>query len=94
MLSTATADVGNLRFYQLMGFRFESIDRDAFTPATGYPEPIDIDGIALRDRIGLTSSADLVRQPPLRSFDASASKVRTSSGINQVKALTPSWTHR
>lgn len=53
VLSTATADVGNLRFYQRMGFRFESIDRDAFTPATGYPVPIDIDGIALCDRIWL-----------------------------------------
>ncbi len=53
VLSTATADVGNLRFYQRMGFRFESIERDAFTPATGYPVPIDIDGVALRDRIWL-----------------------------------------
>lgn len=52
-VSTATADVGNLRFYQRAGFRMLSIDRDAFTPDTGYPEPIDIDGIELRDRIWL-----------------------------------------
>jgi hypothetical protein len=24
---------------------------DAFVPATGYPEPIDIDGIPLRDQV-------------------------------------------
>lgn len=53
VLSTATADVGNLAFYQRMGFRFESIERDAFTSATGYPDPIDIDGVELRDRIWL-----------------------------------------
>jgi GNAT superfamily N-acetyltransferase len=52
-VSTATADVGNLRFYQRCGFRMLSIERDAFTPATGYPEPIDIDGVPLRDRIWL-----------------------------------------
>jgi hypothetical protein len=31
-------------------FRMRSIERDAFTPATGYPDGIDIDGIPLRDR--------------------------------------------
>lgn len=62
VLSTATADVGNLRFYQRMGFRFESIERDAFTPATGYPVPIDIDGVALRDRIWLDRDLHDVEQ--------------------------------
>lgn len=54
VVSTATADVGNLRFYQRSGFRFDSVERDAFTPETGYPEPIDIDGIELRDRVWLS----------------------------------------
>ncbi|HEY7047201.1 MAG TPA: GNAT family N-acetyltransferase [Jatrophihabitantaceae bacterium] len=57
VVATATADIGNLRFYQRVGFRMCSIERDAFTPATGYPDPIDIDGIPLRDRIWL--DADL-----------------------------------
>jgi hypothetical protein len=30
-----------------------AVERDAFTPQTGYPEPIDIDGIPLRDRVWL-----------------------------------------
>jgi len=51
-VSTATADSGNLRFYQRCGFRMLSIDRDAFTPATGYPEPAElIEGVELRDRV-------------------------------------------
>ena len=53
LVATATADVGNLRFYQRVGFRLLSVERDAFTPQTGYPQPIVIDGIALRDRVWL-----------------------------------------
>jgi hypothetical protein len=48
------ADVGILRFYQRLGFRLLSIERDAFTPATGYPDAIVIDGIPLRDRVWLS----------------------------------------
>jgi GNAT superfamily N-acetyltransferase len=54
LVATGAADVGNLRFYQRVGFRMLSIERDAFTPATGYPEPIVIDGIELRDRVWLS----------------------------------------
>ena len=32
-------------------FRLLSVERDAFTPANGYPDPIVIDGIPLLDRI-------------------------------------------
>jgi lactoylglutathione lyase len=52
-VSTAAADVGNLRFYQLAGFRMRTIERDAFTPATGYSEATTIDGVRLRDRVWL-----------------------------------------
>src|SRR4051812_45449986 len=48
-VATAPADIGNLRFYQRLGFRMREIERDAFTEATGYP-PQDVDGIPLRDR--------------------------------------------
>jgi len=53
VVATAAADTGNLRFYQRLGFRFRSVERDAFTPATGYPDVIVIDGIPLLDRIWL-----------------------------------------
>jgi len=53
LVATAAADIGNLRFYQRQGFRILSIERDAFTPATGYPPGIRIDGIDLRDRVWL-----------------------------------------
>ena len=54
VVSTAAADTGALRFYQRVGFRMASIERDAFTPATGYPDPILIDGIPLLDRVWLS----------------------------------------
>ena len=54
LVSTATADVGTLRFYQRVGFRFLSVERDAFTSATGYPDQIIINGIELRDRVWLS----------------------------------------
>jgi GNAT superfamily N-acetyltransferase len=51
VLATATADLGNLRFYQRCGLRMERIVADAFTPDTGYPDAITIDGIPLRDQV-------------------------------------------
>lgn len=54
LVATGAADIGNLRFYQRVGFRLLSVERDAFTPATGYPDPIMIDGIPLRDRVWLS----------------------------------------
>ena len=53
VVATAAADIGNLRFYQRLGFRMRSIERDAFTEATGYAPGIVIDGIELRDRVWL-----------------------------------------
>jgi len=53
IVSTATAGVGQLRFYQRLGFRCDRIVRDAFGPEQGYPEGILIDGIPLRDQIFL-----------------------------------------
>jgi GNAT superfamily N-acetyltransferase len=56
VVATAAADIGNLRFYQRLGFRMRSIERDVFTPATGYPAGCEIDGIELRDRVWLDRS--------------------------------------
>jgi unsaturated pyranuronate lyase len=53
LVATAAADTRVLRFYQLLGFRLLRVERDAFTPTAGYPD-IDIDGIALRDRVWLS----------------------------------------
>jgi lactoylglutathione lyase len=52
-VATAAADVGNLRFYQLAGFRMRTVERDAFTPSVGYPAGMIVDGIRLRDRVWL-----------------------------------------
>ena len=56
VVATAAADIGNLRFYQRLGFRMRAIQRDAFTPVTGYPQDLDVDGIPLRDRVLLDRS--------------------------------------
>jgi ribosomal protein S18 acetylase RimI-like enzyme len=53
LVATATSAIDNLRFYQRLGFRMRSIERDAFTAATGYPPGIELDGIELRDRVWL-----------------------------------------
>ncbi len=55
-VGTAAADVDNLRFYQRLGFRMRSVERDAFTSATGYEPGTRIDGIELRDRVWLDRS--------------------------------------
>ena len=65
VVATAAADTGNLRFYQRLGFRFLSVERDAFTAATGYPDAIVIDGIPLLDRVWL--SQDLHDSRPATS---------------------------
>jgi len=51
-VATASADVGNLRFYQRLGFRMRRIERDAFTETTGH-QPQDVTGIPLHDRVWL-----------------------------------------
>ncbi|HVY63428.1 MAG TPA: GNAT family N-acetyltransferase [Gammaproteobacteria bacterium] len=51
VVATATADIGNLRFYQRLGFRMRAIERDVFTPAAGYPPGLVADGIEVRDRV-------------------------------------------
>ena len=53
-VATATASVGNVRFYQRLGFRMLEIERDAFTEADGYATGTVLDGIPLRDRVWLT----------------------------------------
>jgi lactoylglutathione lyase len=52
-VATASADVGNLRFYQRCGFRVRSVERDAFSAGAGYAAGTIIDGIQLVDRIWL-----------------------------------------
>ena len=50
LVATATADIGNLRFYQRLGFRMDRVERDALTAARGYLD-LQVDGIPVRDRV-------------------------------------------
>ena len=53
LVSTATSDTDNLRFYQRRGFRMDYVERDVFTAARGYPE-LEANGIPVRDRVWLS----------------------------------------
>jgi catechol 2,3-dioxygenase-like lactoylglutathione lyase family enzyme len=44
-----------------LGFRMRAVERDAFTPATGYEPGLRIDGIELRDRVWLDLPLDRAR---------------------------------
>jgi lactoylglutathione lyase len=57
-VTTAVADIDNLRFYQRRGFRASSILLDAFTPETGYPSGQTADGIPLRDAVRFDLALD------------------------------------
>ncbi len=63
VVATAAADIDNLRFYQRVGFRMRSIERDAFTPAAGYSPQTSLDGIDLRDRVWLDLDLDADTRP-------------------------------
>jgi GNAT superfamily N-acetyltransferase len=76
LVATASADVGSLRFYQRQGFRMRSIERDAFTPATGYTPDIVVDGIGLRDRVWLDYQLDQGTETPRVTADRLAPVLR------------------
>ncbi|WP_433665820.1 GNAT family N-acetyltransferase [Nocardia sp. CA-136227] len=50
-VATATADAGNLRFYQRCGFRMTRIVPDVFTAAAGYEDVVMVDGIRMLDQV-------------------------------------------
>ena len=51
ILAPATADIGNLRFYQRCGFRMTRVVPDAFGAYQGYPPGIEVDGIPMLDQV-------------------------------------------
>jgi GNAT superfamily N-acetyltransferase len=59
VVGTGAADTGPLRFYQRLGFRMTHIERDAYTPAAGYPPGLLVEGIPLRDRVWLELDGEL-----------------------------------
>ncbi|MGH3464994.1 MAG: hypothetical protein ACRDP9_26305, partial [Kribbellaceae bacterium] len=85
VVATAAADTGNLRFYQRVGFRMHSIERNAFTAENGYPDPVVIDGIRLLDRVWL--SQDLPTQ------DLSDNKPDTQAGAEGREEITGPHLH-
>ena len=62
-VTTATADIDNIRFYQRCGFRPSTIERDAFTEALGYPPGLTAHGIPVRDAITFCLALDRDEPP-------------------------------
>jgi lactoylglutathione lyase len=60
VVTTAVADVDNVRFYQRCGFRASTIERDVFTPEAGYGPGLSAGGIPVRDAIRFALSLDSV----------------------------------
>jgi ribosomal protein S18 acetylase RimI-like enzyme len=51
IVGTASCGVGQLAFYQKVGFRLWRIERDYFTRERGYPDGLTENGIPLRDMV-------------------------------------------
>ena len=51
LVGTSSADTGNLDFYQRCGFRLQSIERDYFSPARGYPPDFVLNGLPAVDMV-------------------------------------------
>jgi ribosomal protein S18 acetylase RimI-like enzyme/catechol 2,3-dioxygenase-like lactoylglutathione lyase family enzyme len=81
-VATAAADTRALRFYQRLGFRLLAIERDAFRPEAGYPD-VDVDGIALRDRVWL--SLDL--RPAMAQAPRRPMQVRVARHTQRLDAV-------
>ena len=50
-VGTGNSGIGQLAFYQKAGFRLLRIERDFFSPARGYPDDLQENGILLRDMV-------------------------------------------
>jgi len=51
VVGTASSGTRQLAFYQRLGFRLTSVERDFFTAARGYPADLSENGIATRDMV-------------------------------------------
>jgi GNAT superfamily N-acetyltransferase/catechol 2,3-dioxygenase-like lactoylglutathione lyase family enzyme len=83
---TATADTGNLRFYQRLGFRCITVEPDAFTSARGYPNVVLIDKIRLRDAIVLCLTLVESGQAPA-TMTRSGLKVRVARQSGDLETV-------
>ena len=51
IVGTATASIGPIAFYQKVGFRLWTIERDFFSEERGYPTGTEENGILVRDMV-------------------------------------------
>jgi ribosomal protein S18 acetylase RimI-like enzyme len=51
VVGTSSSGIGQLAYYQKVGFRLARIERDFFTPERGYPDGLVENGIPVRDMV-------------------------------------------
>ena len=56
VVGTASSGVRQRAFYQRLGFRWTSVERDYFTPEKGYPAELSENGIPTRDMVWMERS--------------------------------------
>jgi ribosomal protein S18 acetylase RimI-like enzyme len=61
IVGTGNSGIGQLAFYQKAGFRLWRIERDFFSPARGYPDGIEENGIPLRDMVWMDQTLESER---------------------------------
>jgi catechol 2,3-dioxygenase-like lactoylglutathione lyase family enzyme len=83
LVATAAADTRVLRFYQLLGFRLLSIERDVFTREAGYPD-IGVDGIPLRDQVWLSLTLQSPGRPPAHAQPMQLRVARHTQRLNDL----------
>lgn len=83
LVATAAADTRVLRFYQRLGFRFVRVERDVFTPEAGYPA-IDVDGVALRDRVWLSLTLQNPDPPGAQVHDVRLRVARHTERLDEL----------
>jgi GNAT superfamily N-acetyltransferase len=88
LVATASADLGNLQFYQRFGFRMRSVERDAFTEAKGYEPSLEFCGIALRDRVWLDLALE---EHDHRREDGRAPLETRDTATGNAEALDSEW---
>jgi ribosomal protein S18 acetylase RimI-like enzyme len=64
IVGTSSSSIGPLAFYQRARFRVWKVERDFFSPARGYPNELEENGIPVRDMLWLDQD---LRDPSLAS---------------------------
>ena len=90
-VTTAIADIDNLRFYQRCGFRASTIERDVFSPDAGYRPGLSAGGIPVPRRDPVRSQRGRTR--PGGVGDGRIDERRPSESAARMLQTSTRWSH-